>query len=60
MDPNDGPAPGGGWKFTDVSLDSGTALYMNTMGIGIADISRHKHLDMVLSNIELLTRTTKQ
>ena len=48
---NDGPSPAGGWKFTDVSVDSGTALFMNTMGIGVADVSRTGHLDLALSNI---------
>ena len=47
---NDGPSADG-WKFTDVSLDSGTALFMNTMGIGVADVDRDGHLDMALSNI---------
>ena len=47
---NDGPHDGG-WSFTDVSLDSGTAFFMNTMGIGIADFDRDLDLDMALSNI---------
>jgi hypothetical protein len=47
---NDGPSPDG-WKFTDVSLDSGTALFMNTMGIGVADVDRDGDLDMSVSNI---------
>src|SRR6478735_6448231 len=33
---NEGPDADGGWTFTDVSLDTGTALFMNTMGIGVA------------------------
>jgi hypothetical protein len=48
---NDGSRPGGGWLFTDVSTDSGTAFFMNTMGIGVGDIDRDGHLDMALSNI---------
>ncbi len=41
-----------GWHFTNVSVASGTALHMNTMGIGIADYDRDLDLDMALSNIE--------
>lgn len=48
---NDGPDDSGGWTFTDVSLDSGTAFFMNTMGIGISDIDRDGDLDFALSNI---------
>ena len=36
---NDGPASDGGWRFTDVSDESGTAFLMNTMGIGSATSS---------------------
>jgi hypothetical protein len=48
---NDGPTSQG-WSFTDVSLDSGTALFMNTMSIATADIDRDADIDMALSNIE--------
>ena len=48
---NDGPARGGGWRFTDVSVESGTAFWMNTMGIGVGDVDRDGDLDMALSNI---------
>jgi hypothetical protein len=48
---NDGSDGAGGWKFTDVSLDSGTAFFMNTMGIGISDFDRDGDLDFALSNI---------
>ena len=47
---NDGPSADG-WKFTDVSLASSTALFMNTMGIGVADVDRDGDWDMALSNI---------
>jgi len=47
---NDGPVDGG-WRFTDVSVDTGTALFMNAMGIGIGDVDRDGDLDMALSNI---------
>lgn len=40
-----------GWTFEDVSLDSGTGLFMNTMGVGLADIDRDGDIDMALSNI---------
>jgi hypothetical protein len=51
---NDGPAPRGegGWRFTNVSVESGTALHMNTMGIAVGDYDRDLDLDMALSNIE--------
>lgn len=48
---NDGPGSSG-WRFTDVSVPSGTALHMNTMGIGLGDYDRDLDLDMALSNIE--------
>ena len=47
---NDGPSPDG-WKFTDVSLDSGTALFMNTMSVSVADVDRNGTWDMAMSNI---------
>ncbi len=47
---NSGPGPDG-WTFTDVSLDSGAGLYMDTMGIGVADVDRDGDLDLALSNI---------
>jgi hypothetical protein len=47
---NDGPDEDG-WRFTDVSLDSGTAFFMNTMGIGVGDFDRDLDLDMALSNV---------
>ncbi len=40
-----------GASFRDVSLASGTALYMNTMGIAIGDFERNGRLDFALSNI---------
>jgi hypothetical protein len=48
---NDGPTGDGGWAFSDVSLDTNTALFMNTMGIGVGDYDRDADLDMALSNI---------
>jgi hypothetical protein len=47
---NDGPG-GNGWTFTDVSQESGTAFWMNTMGIALGDVERDGDLDLVLSNI---------
>ncbi len=47
---NDGPSPSG-WMFTDVSLEAGAALFMNTMSIGVADVDRDGDWDMALSNI---------
>ena len=48
---NDGPTSDGGWGFSDVSLDTNTALFMNTMGIGVGDYDRDGDFDMALSNI---------
>lgn len=48
---NDGPGADG-WRFTNVSVASGTALHMNTMGIAVGDYDRDLDLDMALSNIE--------
>lgn len=42
---------GGGWAFEDRSIESGAGLFMNTMGVGIADLDRDGDLDMALSNI---------
>ncbi|HYP24086.1 MAG TPA: CRTAC1 family protein [Actinomycetota bacterium] len=54
-----GPRPEGnylwrndGGTFTNVSVASGTALHMNTMGIAVGDYDRDLDLDMALSNIE--------
>jgi hypothetical protein len=47
---NDGPA-GDGWVFTDVSLEAGAALFMNTMGIGVADLDNDGDTDLALSNV---------
>jgi len=48
---NDGQGENGKWKFTDVSLESGTGLYVNTMGIGVSDVDRDLDLDIAISNI---------
>ena len=52
---NDGPVDGGQvngeWRFTDVSVASGTSFFMNTMGIGVGDFDRDRDLDLALSNI---------
>jgi enediyne biosynthesis protein E4 len=47
---NDGP-DADGWRFTDVSDETGTAFWMNTMGIAVGDLERDGDLDMALSNI---------
>ena len=38
-------------QLRDVSQASGTALFMNTMGIGVGDVDRDGRLDLALSNI---------
>jgi len=48
---NDGPGPGGTWKFTDVAASSRTDYVMNSMGIGVADYDRDLDLDFAVSNI---------
>jgi hypothetical protein len=48
---NDGPDGAGGWTFTDISVESGTAFFMNTMGIGVGDVDRDRDVDLALSNI---------
>ena len=48
---NDG-RHGSGWRFTDVSVTSGTGLAMNSMGIGVGDYDRDRDFDLALSNIE--------
>ena len=41
----------GDGRLRDVSEASGTALFMNTMGIGVGDVDRDGRLDLALSNI---------
>ena len=47
---NDGPLADG-WKFSDVSVESGTQVSINSMGIGVGDYDRDLDLDIALSNI---------
>lgn len=49
---NDGPGPNGSWRFSNVSVESGAGLSINTMGIGVGDYGRDGDLDLVLSNID--------
>ena len=48
---NDGEGPGGQWRFTDVSVDSGAGLSLSTMGIAIGDYDRDLDFDVAMSNI---------
>jgi enediyne biosynthesis protein E4 len=48
---NDGPGEGGTWTFTDVSMQSGTNYWINSMGVGVSDIDGDLDLDFALSNI---------
>lgn len=47
---NDGPGPTG-WRFTNVSVNSGTAVSINSMGIAVGDYDRDLDFDLALSNI---------
>jgi hypothetical protein len=49
---NDGRGADGRWQFTDVSVASGTAYDMNSMGLAIGDYDRDLDLDVAISNIE--------
>ena len=49
---NDGEGEGGLWQFTDVSDQSGTGYFINSMGIGIGDIDRDLDLDFAVSNVK--------
>jgi hypothetical protein len=48
---NDGPGPKDQWLFKDVSTESGAGYFINSMGIGVADIDRDLDLDFAVSNI---------
>jgi hypothetical protein len=48
---NDGVGSKGQWQFTDVSTESRTGYFINSMGIGIGDIDRDLDLDFGISNI---------
>lgn len=48
---NDGGDTERGWRFTNVSVDSGTAVSVNSMGIAVGDYDRDLDLDVALSNI---------
>lgn len=47
---NDGAATDGSWIFTDVSVATGTAARMNSMGVAVADFDRDLDLDFAISN----------
>lgn len=49
---NDGPAPIEGWRFTDVSEQSGIALPgVNGMGLALGDLDDDGAVDLAFSNI---------
>ena len=48
---NDGPDGDGSWKFTDISVDSGTNFAMHGMGLAVGDYDRDGFLDMYITNI---------
>jgi hypothetical protein len=48
---NEGSGPAGSWKFTDVTEQSGTAFFVNSMGIAVGDYDRDLDLDFAVSDI---------
>jgi enediyne biosynthesis protein E4 len=48
---NDGSDGRGGWKFTDVSRQSGADLAIYGMGLAVADYDHDGHLDLYTSDI---------
>ena len=48
---NDGPAPGGGWTFTEVSAALGADQGLYCMGLTAADVDRDLDLDVYMSNL---------
>ena len=48
---NDGPAAAAAGGSPTCRCESGTAFWMNTMGIAVGDVERDGDLDMALSNI---------
>jgi hypothetical protein len=49
---NDGAGLDGMWRFTDVSADSRTGYFINSMGIAVGDFNRDLRLDFAISNIK--------
>jgi hypothetical protein len=48
---NDGPEPGGAWRFTNVSEASGAGLSADAMGIAVGDYDEDGDLDLFTSDI---------
>lgn len=49
---NDGPAPEGGWRFTDISSPSGVGIPgVNGMGLAMGDVDHDGAVDLAFSNI---------
>jgi hypothetical protein len=48
---NDGPDGRGGWRFTDVSRESGADLAIYGMGLAIGDYNNDGHLSFYMSDI---------
>jgi len=49
---NDGSDGAGGWRFTDISIESGTDYSINCMGLGIGDYNNDGYYDLAFSHSE--------
>ncbi|MGH2829091.1 MAG: CRTAC1 family protein, partial [Actinomycetota bacterium] len=57
---NDGPGPGGSWRFTNVSVSSGAGVRANAMGTGIGDYDRNGFFDITFSDLKPISLLANQ